>query len=314
VQGHKRWDHSINQGYTKVLELLQENLLPALDRCTAILTNLRGLAQYHEHSTAFDVPLSSFSLLLDIIRCIRLISYHMILLASQEYHHFLAFSRWLRHSITVQGADPTTAAGEDAIDKDPGIDYLAVMTYIQNAMEESSIAKYISEPVGSIGLKASPNIYDDLKEALNLDTTKVPQNEDILKLSSYYSEWKGHNRILVEQITSWQRKTTICAGGIVLSNGKSSALDMRMVWKVRSPFVICSSHLTRFSLQLKAPCRLMCLSPAKATHPLSTYIISSIPNSSTTFPTTQPVRQCPSIYPMVQLRTQNSSTTKICSS
>lgn len=162
----------------------------------------------------------------------------MILLASQEYHHFLAFSRWLRHSITVQGADPTTAAGEDAIEKDPGIDYLAVITYIQNAMEESSIAKYISEPGGDMGLKANPNIYDDLKEALKVTTTKAPHYEDKLKLSSYYSEWKGHNRILVEQITSWQRKTTVCAGGIVLSEGKSRALDMRMLWKVSFRFCI----------------------------------------------------------------------------
>lgn len=178
----------------------------------------------------------------------------MILLASQEYHHFLAFSRWLRHSISVQAADPTSAAGEDVIEKDPGIDYLSVMTYIQTAMEQSNIAKYLSEPGSSSTLKASPNIYDDLKEALKLSKTKPLENEDVLKLSAYYSQWKDHNRVLVEQITSWQRKTTICAGGIVLSDGPSEALDMRMVWKV-------SCQYCPASILVSNRCRLLCRTP-----------------------------------------------------
>jgi anaphase-promoting complex subunit 4 len=220
------------QGYTKVLELLQENLLPGLDRCTAVLSNLQGLAQYHEHSTAFDVPISSFSILLDIIRCIRLIAHHMILYASEEYHHFLAFSKWLRYAIEVQAADPTSIAGEEAIEKDPGVDYLSVLSYIQNAMEKSRIDQFISEPDQTSNLKANPNMYDDLKAALKPTKGSKANKSGFLKMSSYFSEWRHHNMALIEQITSWQRKTTIIPGAVVLIGAKPQSCDLRMVSEV----------------------------------------------------------------------------------
>jgi anaphase-promoting complex subunit 4 len=212
-----------------VLELLQENLLPALDQCTVVLSNLQGLAQYHEHSTAFDVPLSTFSILIGIIRCIRLLAHHMVRFASEEYHHFLAFSKWLRHAIDVEAADPASIAGEEIIEKDPGVDYLSVLSYIRDAMERSQIDKFLPKPADVSKFKATPNMYEDLKKAL--DPIKGPKmgDNDLLVLSSYYNEWRNHNKTLMDQITSWQRKTTIIPGGIVLTEGKLRACDVRIV-------------------------------------------------------------------------------------
>jgi hypothetical protein len=222
----------VSQGYIKVLELLQENLLPGLDRCSAVLSNLQGLAQYHEHTTAFDIPLSSFSILFNIICCIRLIAHHMVLAAAEEYHHFIAFSKWLRHVIEVQNADPTSAAGEDVIEKDPGADYLSVFSYIRTAFEKSKIEQYLSSTDESSDIKAHPNMYDDLKGALKRSKEGKPRIHDSLKLTSYYSEWRRHNEVLIAQITTWQRKTTLMPGGIVFSNEKLSAYDVRMVSEV----------------------------------------------------------------------------------
>lgn len=232
-QGHKRWDHSVTQGYIKVLELLQENLLPGLDRCTVVLSTLQGLAQHHEHSTAFDIPLLSFSIIVDIVRCIRLLAHRMLLLASEEYHHFLAFSKWLRHAIDVQSADPTSTVGDEIIERDPGVDYLSALSYIRHGLERSRINQFLSDPgPSSPNIKANPNMYDDLREALKSSNEAKATKGDLLKISSYYTQCRIHNKSLVEQITSWQRKTTIVPGGLVLADGELSRYDVRMVSEV----------------------------------------------------------------------------------
>jgi anaphase-promoting complex subunit 4 len=196
------------------------------------LSNLQGLAQYHEHSTAFEIPLSSFSILVNIICCMRLIAHHMVLVAAEEYHHFIAFSKWLRHIIEVQNADPTSAAGDDVIEKDPGADYLSVFSYIRTAFEQSKIEQYLSSSHETSNIKANPNMYDDLKMSLKRSKDGKSHAHDSLKLTSYYSEWRKHNESLIAQITNWQRKTTLMPGALVLSNEKLTAYDVRMVSEV----------------------------------------------------------------------------------
>jgi anaphase-promoting complex subunit 4 len=215
-----------------VLEITQENLLPALDRCNVILNSLQGLAQYHEHSPAFDVPASAFSLILDIIRCIRLLGHHILLFASEEHRRFLAFSKWLRYAIDFQAADPTSATGLELIEQDPGLDFALVLTYIREGLEHSKVDELLSSPAEAPEIHANPDMYSDLTKGLDAFKNSKPWKEDILKLSSYYDEWCRRNQILVDHITSWQRVNTLMPGGLVLVDSDISHCDLRMVFEV----------------------------------------------------------------------------------
>jgi anaphase-promoting complex subunit 4 len=157
----------------------------------------------------------------------------MLLLASEEYHHFIAFSKWLRYAIDVQSADPASTTGEEGMERDPGIDYLSALSYIRHAMERSRISQFLSDSGSNPHhIESNPNMYDDLKEALKLSDEAKSNKGDLLKISAYYAQCRVHNKTLVEQITSWQRKTTIIPGGLVLADGQLSHYDMRMVSEV----------------------------------------------------------------------------------
>jgi anaphase-promoting complex subunit 4 len=212
-----------------VLELLKENLIPAVDRCTIILSNLQGLAQYHEHSPAFDVPVLSFSILLEITKCIRLISHHILLMCSQEFQSFAAFSKWLRWIIEVKSTDPRSAAGEELMERDPGVDYPLVLSYIEDAMVDTDIDHFIGNPSTESSLKADLNMYETLRELLKNFTQGKRTDGDIMDLSSFYTECQSHNRLLIEQVTSWQRKNTIIPGTLNLPSLGASCCDIRMV-------------------------------------------------------------------------------------
>lgn len=171
-------------------------------------------------------------MILDIIRCIRLLGHHILLFASEEHRRFLAFSKWLRYAIDIQAADPTSATGQELIDRDPGLDFALVLAYIRGALERSKIDAFVSAPADSPEIHAHADMYHDLTTALSIFKEDKPQKRDLLKLNSYYNEWCICNKALVDHITSWQRMNTLMPGGLVLANSRPSHYDLRMVYEV----------------------------------------------------------------------------------
>jgi anaphase-promoting complex subunit 4 len=218
-----------------VLELLKENLIPAVDRCAMILSSLHGLAEYHEQSPdheeppVFDVPVASFSILLEVTKCIRLISHHILLISSQEFQGFAAFSKWLRWIIEVKSTDPRSAAGEELMERDPGVDYPLVLSYIQNGLVETEIDQFIGNPSTESSLKVDLQMYERLRESLKRHKEGDRTELGIMDLSSFYKECQRHNRILIDQVTSWQRENTIIPGMMKLPALGTGCCDVRMV-------------------------------------------------------------------------------------
>jgi anaphase-promoting complex subunit 4 len=208
--------------------------MPALDRCSVILSSLQGLAEYHEHSPAFDVSISSFIIIVDIIKCIRLICHHLVVWAGEEFQRFNAFSTWMKHIMGVLKADPASQAGEDLYEDDPNIEYHFVLAYIGGSLQKSKLDMFLGTMADAPSLKASKNLYQETKLALDgFKQGKPTTKPEMLSLPSYFLEWCRHNRTLIEQITAWQRSNTIMPGGFVLANGTSRLCDLRMVSEVR---------------------------------------------------------------------------------
>lgn len=218
-----------------MLELLKENLIPAVDRCAIILSNLHGLAQYHKQTPdpneapLFDVPVGSFTTLLEITKCIRLVSHHILLIASQEFQRFAAFSKWLRWIIEVKSTDPRSAAGEELMERDPGVDYLLVLAYIQDGLIETNIDRFIGNPSTESTLKVDLEMYDRLRKSLKRFKDGDRDDLDVMDLASFCTECQRHNRTLIDQITSWQRGNTIIPGVLKLPTADVACCDVRMV-------------------------------------------------------------------------------------
>ncbi|KAE9966098.1 hypothetical protein BLS_007224 [Venturia inaequalis] len=229
-RGHKRWDQAISHGYTKVLELTHENLLPALDRCSIVLGHLKGLAEYHEHSPVFNVPVSSFDSILNIIRCMRLLAHFVLQYASEESRQFLVFSKWLRHEIDIQALDPSSASAEETSQQDMGTDYSQLLAYIQRPMEESKLDSFILMPKeSSAATVVDSSTYDDMKRSIDAFKRQETSDFGIINMHSHFAEWQHQNRTLVDQITSHQRASSAMSCGIVLEAGNVMASDVRVL-------------------------------------------------------------------------------------
>jgi anaphase-promoting complex subunit 4 len=165
----------------------------------------------------------------DIIRCIRLVGHHMLLFASEEQRRFATFSRWLRHQIDVQASDPTSAAGQELLERDAGVDFTLVFSYIENTLEKSKLEAFLCHPMDAPDIDANPEMYDALRKALKGFTTNKSFKADLLKLPAYHKEWCKHNQMLVGQITTWQRANALVPGALMLDNAEIEFCDLRMV-------------------------------------------------------------------------------------
>jgi anaphase-promoting complex subunit 4 len=229
-KGHKRWDHAMSHGLTKVFELTHENLLPALDRCVAIVSHLRGLAIYHEHSPVFNVPSTTFDAILNIIRCMRLLAHHLLLFCSEETQQFTTFSKWLRREIDIQASETPSNPAEEA-EQDLNIDYSLLLSYIQGALEMSKLDPFVKLEHDLPTIAASSSMYDDMKNALESFKSGEDTSEELINLSAYFDEWVRHNKTLVDQATSHQRASSSITSGLMLEEGEVLASDIRMIFE-----------------------------------------------------------------------------------
>lgn len=232
--GHKRWDHTVTQGYAKVIELAHENLLPALDRCSIVISTLRGLARYHDSSWIFNVSTQEFTAILDVIRCLRLLTHNILIYAGDERRQFAVFSRWLRHEIDIQATDPTSSSAEEVADRDPGVDYSQLLEYIQGPMSKSDLTPFLRQQtdLSTETTRTRGLAYDDIRHAIELSKQGVPFKQEALCVEYTYTHLQNLCADLFVQIAKWQAANTSMDCGLVLEDEEvSEARDMRMVFE-----------------------------------------------------------------------------------
>ena len=227
-RGHKRWDHSIMHGYTKVRELAHECLLPALDRCAAIINHLRGLAIYYENSKIFDVDATVFDAILNIIRCMRLLAHHVLLFCSQETEQFVMFSKWLRHEIDVQAAESPPNPNEE-VESAIDIDFSLLLPYIQGALEKSKLDPFVMREQEMAKVEPSANMFDNLVSSLQSFKAGDEMQDELINLNAFHASWLDQHAALVEQIISHQRASSNINTGVVLEEGNVLVSDLCMV-------------------------------------------------------------------------------------
>ena len=230
-QGHKRWDNAVTSGLATVIQLLHENFLPALDRCSIIISRLKGLAEFHEREWIFSGPLSDFTALLDGIKTLNLLANTALLYATEEKKHFAAFSKWLRHCIDFEATEPGSQSRAEMENQPAGVDIAVVLEYIRYGMAKSDVKPYLSKAQDVDGATGD---YGETVRVIEALRGGEEGRMDVLCVEKSLQRFGEDARGLLKQVSRWQENNITMDSGVVLAEGDVGApLDMRMVAEVR---------------------------------------------------------------------------------
>lgn len=164
-----------------------------------------------------------------MIRCLRLLAHVALTYAGEEHRQFEQFSKWLRHEIDIQATDPNSASAQETREKDIGLDYGLLLTYIEGPLENSKLTAFIPNvPVYRTSTGDGPR-YDVVKKALDAFRDDHEVDTDLLVLNSHFQELQKHCNGLVDRITNWLRSGSSMNYRITLETCAMATWDMRMV-------------------------------------------------------------------------------------
>lgn len=231
-RGHKRWDHAVSLGYSKMVEITHENLLPAIDRCMILLSNLRGLASYHQDTGLFDVPPERFTAPLNVFHCLRILSHHLLVCVGRERKQFLAFSKWLRHEIDTQSSEATAATADEAAEQELGLDYEQTLSYIRGPLSHSQAKPFVDSPPDATesALKEA-STPEDIAKQLSLFRLGRPFDSNSLSLRAHFSFLGRVCKELFNHIVSWQLSRSAFDIALLFEEYAGDILDSRMVFE-----------------------------------------------------------------------------------
>ena len=242
-QGHKRWDNTVTSSFTTLLALIHENLIPALDRCSIIISRLRGLAQFHDRDWIFSGPISDFTALLEILQNMRLLAHTVLLYASEEKRQFHAFSIWLRFCIDYEATEPESQSRAEMENRDSGVDIAQVLEYIKHGLTKSDLMPFLKPKAQ---LDSTPGIseaasYEDTKKAIELLKYGSGFKTGALCLELVLEHLNVRVTALLKQVSKWQENNIQMNSGIALEEVGTTVedevvADMRMVSEVSFPF------------------------------------------------------------------------------
>ncbi|OAG01575.1 uncharacterized protein CC84DRAFT_1262620 [Paraphaeosphaeria sporulosa] len=226
-QGHKRWDNAVTSGLAIVIQLLHENFLPALDRCSIIISRLKGLAEFRDRDWIFSGPLTDFTALLDVLKTMRLLANTTLLYAADEKRYFNSFSKWLKYSFEFEATEPGSQSRTEMESQPAGVDIGIVLEYIQYGMSKSDVQPYLTS---AKEIPGEATDYDDTRKAIELLRGGGKYKAEALCLEKVLLQFGGGVRNLLKQVSQWQENNISMDSGIVLGEGDVGApLDMRMV-------------------------------------------------------------------------------------
>ncbi|RDW84573.1 hypothetical protein BP6252_02163 [Coleophoma cylindrospora] len=143
-RGHKRWDKAVVGGLEGLRRLVHENMLPALERCSVILSRLTGIAKFQGSNDTIGFSSQQIALIVDTVACLNLVASKILMRVVEELDLFASFSSWLRYEIDRLASD-SAVQSDEAMEKESSIDHSKVLLYLQTVMTGSPLAMYLQE-------------------------------------------------------------------------------------------------------------------------------------------------------------------------
>jgi anaphase-promoting complex subunit 4 len=133
-------------GLENLRRLVHENMLPALERCSVILSRFAGIAKFQDSNDTVGFSSHQISLIMDTIACLHLVSSKILTQVVDELDLFASFSAWLRYEIDRLASNASgSSPNEETADKEASIDHSKVLLYLQMAMITSPLAVFFGD-------------------------------------------------------------------------------------------------------------------------------------------------------------------------
>lgn len=215
--------------------LAQENLLPALERFTVLVSRLRGLSRFQLSNANLGLSTQEFDKVLDTVSCLQLMAHQILLTSGLEYRQFLAFSAWLRQEIDVQASEASAA---DSSDIDVNVDYVNTLEYIQGAMTQSQLTSFFNLEVPAkeqtpwdLAMEGR-SLFDLYKRGLQNASNEDSSPSRLPTLDALMKHLDTQCKAIFNRIAETQRRSVRFGAPIYLQNGVPSCMDTRMLHEV----------------------------------------------------------------------------------
>ncbi|KAJ5038336.1 uncharacterized protein L3040_007202 [Drepanopeziza brunnea f. sp. 'multigermtubi'] len=144
-RGHKRWDKAVTTGLENLRRLVHENMLPALERCSIILSRLLGIVKFQGSNSSMGFTTRQINLIMDTIACLHLVCSKILIQVIDDLELFASFSTWLRFEIDKLASNSSASPNEDTAEKESSIDHSKVLLYLQTSLKSSPLALYFND-------------------------------------------------------------------------------------------------------------------------------------------------------------------------
>ena len=222
-------------GYENVRRLAHENLLPALERFTLLVSRLRGLSRFQLSNANLGLSTEEFDNVLDTVNCLQLMAHQILITSGSELRQFLAFSVWLRQEIDNQASDANVV---ESPEKDVNVDHASTLEYIQGAMTHSQLGGLFSleagaeeKPLWDLAAEGR-SLFELYKRGLqnasreHFSASRLPTFDALMKHLDIQCN------TIFNRIAETQRRSVRFGAPVYLQNGVPSCSDMRMLHEV----------------------------------------------------------------------------------
>jgi anaphase-promoting complex subunit 4 len=151
-------------------------MIPALERCSVILSRLLGLARFHAGADAIGFSAAAVRRLLDIVACLQLAAHRVLLLVMDELELFNVFSGWLRFQID-RLASASAAQPDELSDREATMDHGKVLAYVQGHLTGGPVDVFF-ERAGEKEERRDREALEDAPELLALLDEQLRRHED----------------------------------------------------------------------------------------------------------------------------------------
>lgn len=247
LQGHKRWDKAVTTGLENLRRLVHENMLPALERCSVILSRFAGIARFRGSSDVEGFSAQQINLMMDTVSCIHLISSKILIEVVDELELFTSFAAWLRYEIDRLASE--ASSGDDPTDKEASIDHSKVLLYLQKIMTVNPLSVYLdaSSTEGQTEWKHFEQgvpLFDLLNKQLGKQERNAPYIKALPRIDLLCTYLSRQASGVFAQIAEAEKRNVLFGKAQDIGIPHTDALlDMRM-----SPVVLFQPSLRKFLL------------------------------------------------------------------
>jgi anaphase-promoting complex subunit 4 len=119
-------------------------MMPALDRCSVILSRFSGIAKFQGANDTVGFSSKDIALMMDTVACLHLVSTKILIQVVDEIDLFGAFTSWMRYEIDRLAAD-SSVPKEEELEKEASLDHSKVLMFLQTCMPTSPIETYLGD-------------------------------------------------------------------------------------------------------------------------------------------------------------------------